>query len=349
MFKMSGKKTLGFSLILVLLMGLLAGCGGDSGDAGGDGDKVQVWKIATMGPEDHQITKALKMLEEEIESRVGDQVDVQVYPNGQLGSSPDQVLGGLQNNIIELGEMAINNCAEYTTAFIPMDVPYFFLSRDQAVNFINSEAGEILRDKVREESGLELLAFLDFGFRSITNSRGPINSPADIEGLKIRTLSNPIHMKAFESLGGKPTAMAFSEVYTALQQKTIDAQENPVDTIYNGKFHEVNKYITISDHVYTFDALLMNTDTYNNLSDEIRDALHESIDAILDKQYALCQEGLEDAIGLLEDAGAEINYLSEEDKLEFQKAVAPSWELGAQMCGQDYFDQMLEIAEKSMP
>ena len=335
----------GIALMLVVFIILLAGCSGKNSapapDSLATSDKPAtsiVWKLATMANDSHQITITMKKLSEEMKKRTNGEVDIQVFANGQLGTSPDQVLGGIQNKVIEMGEIAINNCAEYTTAFIPMDAPFMFLSRDHALRFVDGEAADIIKDRVREEAGLELLAFIDFGFRDLTNSRGPVETVEDLKGLKIRTLSNPIHMKAFESLGALPTAMAFSEVYTALQQKTVDAQENPPDTIYNGKFHEVNNYITISEHVYTFDGLFMNADTYAALPDNIKNALTESLEAIKQEQRDRCIKGIEEAIKLLEDTGANVNYLSEEAKIEFQKAVAPSWELAASKCGKDYFD-----------
>jgi tripartite ATP-independent transporter DctP family solute receptor len=341
---MKAVKTFLMVIVVLAIVACNKSGGTTQGSSGSGKDAVQVWKVSTMGNDQHQVTMTLRDFAEEVKKRTNGAIDIQVFPNGQLGTSPDQVLGGIQNGIIEMGEIATTNCTEYTKTFVPIDTPYTFLSRDQAVKFITDENNiKIFRDKVRADVGLYLVAFLDFGFRDVTNSRRPIRTPADLRGLKIRTLSNPIQMKAFEALGALPTPMAFSEVYTALQQKLVDAEENPPDTIFLQKFHEVNKYISLTDHQYSFDAFFMNANKYDSLSEEHKKAITDAWLAVQQKSYDRCYQGIQDAISQLKEAGAEINELTPQEKAQFQAAVKPAWDLAAQTCGQEYFDQIQQL------
>jgi TRAP-type C4-dicarboxylate transport system substrate-binding protein len=178
------KRGLSLLLILVFVTVLLAGCNSETASKPGESVKTgekQIWKVSLMGSESHPVSQGFQIFKEELEKRVGDQVEVQLYYNGQLGTSPDQTIGGMQNNIIHFSDIALGNVVEYSTAFVPLDVPYLLLNRDTALALVDSEVGKEMAAKYEEDTNVKLLGVWDFGYRVLTNNVRPINDVADFK------------------------------------------------------------------------------------------------------------------------------------------------------------------------
>lgn len=363
------KRTLAIIIAVVMVVGLMAACGnsGSSSTAAPStaassapassapasstasaptpaAERTEVWKISTMGADEDAVTLGLKKFEEEIEAKLPT-VDVQVFDNGTLGTSTDATLGGILNGIVQGSEVASGNAAEYTSAFVPLDSPYLFIDRDQVLKFVQSDAVQMMREKCEADSGLYFVGFLDFGYRNLSNSKREVSTIADISGLKVRTMSNPIHMAAWEALGANVTVMSFSELYTALQQHTVDGEENPLSVMYMYSFYEPNPYITLTEHVYTLDAYFMGADWFNGLSDEYKNAVTDSWKAVMEYQFPISNENNETALQKLKDAGATVSEFSVEEKQKAQELVADSWKLAAETCGEEYYNQIVDIAK----
>jgi tripartite ATP-independent transporter DctP family solute receptor len=145
-----------------------------------------------------------------------------------------------------------------------VDLPFLFRDREHAYKVLDGPIGRELLETFSIK-GVKGLAFWENGFRHITNNLRPINKPEDLKGIKIRTMENKVHLAAFKAFGASPTPMAWSEVYTALQQKTIDGQENPVAIIFHQKIYEVQKYLALTGHFYSPTPLLMSLKAFNSL------------------------------------------------------------------------------------
>jgi len=306
----------------------------------------QIWKVSLMGSETHPVSQGYKIFKEELEKKVGDQVEVQLYYNGQLGTSPDQTIGGMQNNIIQFSDMALGNVVEYSNAFLPLDVPYMFLSRDTALSVVDSEVGKAMAAKYEEDTNVKLLGVWDFGYRVLTNNVRPVKEVADFKGLKIRTLSNNLHLKAFEIFGAVPTTMPYSEVFTGLQQGTIDGQENPLGTIYDSKFHEVQKYLSLTNHVYGFLGMHMSADLYNSQTDEVKKAIDESAAIAIEKEREICQKINEESLEKIKADGTEVNEVSEKVMIELRDMMAPVRQMTSDIVGADYMNAVLDEIKK---
>lgn len=191
-----------------------------------------------------------------------------MYLDGVLGSSPDELIGGAQNGAFDMIALSFGSWGDYTDAFAPLSIPYLFTSTEQLHQFIDGEAGDEIKAKVEQDTGMVILAFLDVGFRNITNNRQAIVSPDDMKGLKIRTLNDRYQIAAMEALGASTQQVSFSELYSALQQKLVDAQENPIINTYTSKFYEVQKYMTLTRHNYTFTILAISRAALNRLTAE---------------------------------------------------------------------------------
>ena len=223
------------------------------------------------------------------------------------------------------------------------DLPFLFTSTEGADAICDGEIGQSINQTIEENSGIHILCYYENGFRCVTNSVREIVTPADLEGLKIRTPESDVYLATFQQLGANPTPMAFSEVFTALQQGTIDGQENPLATIYQNNFYEVQPYVTRTGHIYSVHMLTINADLYNGLSDEDKAAFDEAA-AYASKVNRDLSRELDDQYAKdLADAGMTVTELTAEQKAEWQEACAPVYDQFADTIGADLIAQAKEI------
>lgn len=268
------------ALLVSLLILSLAGCGGQKQEQTQPQaekqpeKKVIEIKLAGTLPKGHAITDACFKFEEEVEKLTNGQVDVQVFPNLQLGGGRE-IIEGVQMGNIQMCESSLAPMAGFNKTFLAFNLPYLFKTREIAYKFLDGPIATEMKDSV-QQNGFKILEYWENGFRHVTNSKRPIKVPADLKGLKIRTMENPVHMEAFRQMGANPTAMAFGEVFTALQQGAIDGEENPYSNINSMKFQEVQKYITNTGHFYDVTGFMINPDFFNKLPADIQDAIKKA-------------------------------------------------------------------------
>lgn len=253
-----------------------------------------------------------------VEARTNGAVKVQIHPSNTLGNEREMLestqLGVMQGCIIAEGTVPV---------FYPMvqvfSVPYIFATESVGWAVTDGPFGNALFDDMRKKTGLRVIATGRGAFRNFTNSKRPITSVKDMNGLKIRTMQVPAHMTMVKSLGGAPTPIAWAELYSALQTGVVDGQENPVGVIVSGKLAEVQKYLTLDGHVYSTSFFIINDQWLAGLPKEYQQA-------ILDAGRAATVTGrgmsrLQDAMGIetLQNAGMKISSLSPESLAEFRK------------------------------
>lgn len=255
---------------------------------------------------------------------------VEEYSNGTLKIShfPDNMLGNDEQtfNMTQTGEcdLAVGSASTVATTYNDLyiyDVPYLFMNKDEVYDIgFNGEAGQAIL-KGFDQFGLRGMAFWENGFRNITTNDKDIATVEDLHGLKIRTMPNELHLNAWKAMGANPTPMAFGELFTALQQGTVDGQENPLGIITGNKFEEVEKYCTLTEHVYTPYYVVMNMDKWNSLTPEQQDALTRAMEETTAYQYELSQRYEDEATSVMEEAGCAVRTLSDEEKLSFKEAA----------------------------
>ena len=275
-------------------------------------------RLAHYGSAADTVTKAAERFAELVSEKTGGAVAVEVFPNGELGDSPTMLEGA------RLGTIDITTVGNpYFIGFLPelnlLDLPFLFQSDAHAFAVLDGEVGQALMDDM-QGAGLQGLAFWELGFCDLTNSVRPIETPADLEGLKLRTTPNPAHVLAFETLGANPTPMPFAEVYSALETGTIDGQENPINHIHANKLHEVQPYLSLTHHAYTTSPLVMNANRWNGLSPEVQTALKEAALEAATYQRQLNDEEEAGSLQAMKDAGVEV--VEEPDVEAFREAVA---------------------------
>lgn len=260
---------------------------------------------------------------EALQTRLGDAHTVEFYADGQLGDEKELMqklrLGTVQFTLIS---SIMTNVAPEFALF---DMP--FLVKDRAhLKKIDAEIVQTELAPKAEGQGLHVLSTWENGFRQITNNTRPINTPADLDGLKIRTPSSEWRVAMFKEWGANPTPMSFSEVFVALQTGTMDGQENPLTNIVGANFQEVQKYLSLTGHVYSPTYLTTGVQTWSGLADDVKNAVTEVAAEVQEWSLAEGEKADNELVEKVRAAGVEVN---EADKAAFIAASAPVYSMFA--------------------
>lgn len=242
----------------------------DGSQASDSSEPAITIEVSSSLPEDSFAGVFLREFEERVESELAGEVDIELFFGGVLGSEQD-VLQGLKVGTHQ-ATLSASGVAEINPRTAIFDLPYLFESREDVAEMMDGPAGDLLREGF-EGQGMELLALWDNGYRVITNNVRPIETPADLDGLRIRTPNSTFRVEMFETLGANPTPLSFSEVYSALDQGVVDGQENPVNVVNSALLYEVQDYLSISNHVYLPTFLLFSEQTLASMPDDVRETL----------------------------------------------------------------------------
>ena len=238
-----------------------------------------------------------------VKERTNGGVEINIYPNSGLGPGPQalNLLRGGSIEIVQSGSTTFNGLVGETAA---LELPFLFRDAEHAYRVLDGKVGQSVLDKLAPH-GVQGLAFLENGWREVTNSRRPVRSHEDIKGLKIRTTPNPFHIQAFQLLGANPVPMAYAELYPALETGAIDAQEHPLPVLWAAKFHEVQKYLTLTHHAYSPLILVMNKPKFESLPAEYQTILLESARETANYQRDLNAKQVAEIIVGLKEAGVD--------------------------------------------
>ncbi|OXS74199.1 DctP family TRAP transporter solute-binding subunit [Domibacillus enclensis] len=344
------KKLLSFLTLIVLAMSLAA-CGSSNEEGSGEGaeapDKVQL-KLSTPDPDNASVTVAAKELAKVISEKTNGEVEVSVHPNGTLyGGDPGAGIKQLGAGGLDMLMLSTSLYANYDQRFNAISVPYLFDDKEQFTSFLNDDLGQSLLEST-SELGIKGLGYWARDFRQITNSVRPITEPKDLEGVKLRVPNNPLWIEFFQGAGTVTTPMDFSEVYNALQMKTIDGQENPIGVIVASKMYEVQDYLTVSNHMADGWLVGMNEEKLNGLSEEHQTAIQEAVEEMQGWLADYDAEESEKAIQLMEDEGMKVNELTSEQQQKFVEVSKQAYPTFKQLIQDDeYFADVLEFVGKS--
>jgi tripartite ATP-independent transporter DctP family solute receptor len=278
-------------------------------------------KFANQNAKGHPIVLGMEKFAELVEQKSGGRLKVQVFPGGVLGS--DQAnLSSLQGGTLEMASMNSGIFASLVKEFAIYDFPFLFANPKEADAVVDGPFGQSLHAKLQER-GLVGLAYYELGFREMTNSKRPITKVEDIAGLKLRVIPNPINVDWVSALGANPTPLPFPELYAALEQKAVDGQENPVATIKGAKLYEVQKYITMTNHQYNPQSVVVSKKFWDTLSAAdhriLQDAAHESARYQREQSRAQLAAGLED----LKKAGMQVSELPPAEVAKLREKMKP--------------------------
>ena len=280
-------------------------------------------KLAHSNPERvySHLHSPLVLFKSEVERRTGGDIKVTIYPNGTLGKQK-AMLEQLARGVIQGVSLSEGGVAPFYPNIAVFSIPYLFSEADIAYEVLDGPLGDYLKDDVAKVAGFRPLAWgEDAGFRNFTNSKKPIKTPEDIKGMKIRTMTVPAHMEMVKAMGGIPTPVSWSELYTALQTKVADGEENPVSNIRNARLEEVQKYLTLDGHVYSIMAIYVNEKWFQDLPPQHRQALLAA--GKLAAQATRCLSRINEEIDLeyLKSKGMEVYAPTLAEKELFKKAT----------------------------
>lgn len=275
-------------------------------------------------------------MQKAVAERMGGRYRIELFPNFQLGGEREMTEGA-QLGTIDLVTTSTGPVGNFVPDTLITDIPFLFRDYAHARGVLDGPIGQAILDKCPSK-GLVCLAWSENGFRHLTNNRREVKSPADAKGLKIRTMENQVHMQAFRTLGALPTPMAFPELFSALQQGTVDGQENPIGVIVSAKFVQVQKHLTLSGHLYSPALVLMSPAAYNKMSPEDRKLIMQ----IAREGVAITRKKVETAetegVDALKAAGMQVRSLSADEKAAFQASLAPAYAEYAKRFGQAQID-----------
>ncbi len=292
-------------LYCLMFVGLLAG----------PAHAQKVLKVGIGLSDDHPQGVSVKKFGEILAQKTGGKLTVKLFASGALGNDVTMISalrGGTQEMVVPDSSTLVNLIKDFGVLNLPLQIT----SEQEADALLDGPFGQKLLAQLPDK-GLVGLGFWENGFRHVTNGRRPINKADDLAGLKIRVIQNPLFIDTFNALGANALPMPFTELYTALEQKTVDGQENPTATILASKFHEVQKHVVLSRHIYSVWVLLMSKRTWDGLSPEEQKAVQEAgREATLFERKTIREFG-DKALGDLKKLGMQVTELppAEQDRL----------------------------------
>ncbi len=304
-------------ILLIIVLGfalIISGCGNKATTSQGP---ITI-KLAHVVAENHASHIALQQFKKDVEEKSAGKVKVEIYPNGQLGNDR-QAIEAVSLGTLEMTMCVTSVAAGFDEKLTVLDLPFLFKSKEAAYKALDGEFGERL-NKLLVAKNIVNLGFAEGGYRHITNNLRPITKPEDLKGIKIRTMENPLHIATFKAFGANPTPMAFGELFTALQQGTVDAQENPFNLVITSKFYEVQKYMSLTGHVYGSVGIFINKKYYDGLPADIQKIVKDAADNAKKLQRQLLTKQDDEAVTVLKTK-MQINDLTSDQKQAFVNAA----------------------------
>lgn len=271
------------------------------------------------GNEDSIAYRSVERFDEVLNELTDGAVDINLFANSALGNQ-ESSLEALQTGLLGMATVETP-----ITSVVPelgaTALPYIFSGREHVATALDGEAGEMIEAMLLEQ-GLRPVAFLEGGFRQITNNVRPIVTPADLEGVKMRTPGSALRIKIFNTYGANASPLPFSELYSALQTGVFDGQENPVIWAQTQRFYEVQDYLSLTNHLYTITYLLISENEFQDLTEEQQQAMMEAGDAAEAYSVKLGTQADQEIVAFLEEQGMQVN---EADIQAFTDASKPIW------------------------
>ena len=337
------KKSLLIFVSLLLTFSLIVGCSSGSNNnqqqgSADQGDKKVTIRVGHVLSPDHSYTIGLNHFAQLVKEKSNGSIEVQVFPSSQLGNERDLV-EGMQLGVVEMGLISTGPISGFVPEIMLFDLPYIFESAAHAEKVLDGEVGQIIDEKILN-AGIRNLAWWEQGFRSVYNNIRPIEKPADMAGIKIRVMENPLMIDTFNIMGGRSTPMAWGELYTGLQQGVVDGAEGAAETAYTGGFGDVTKYGSLTKQFYSAVPLLIAEDFFQKLSPAQQKALQDAAIEARDFERKIIREREAEFIQKLKDAGIVYN---EPDLEPFKQAVQPLYEkYASQVGGKELIQKVLD-------
>lgn len=301
-------------------------------------DKI-VLKMGTLGSTEYFYYKGAKRMADEMASKSAGRVDIQVFPNQQLGNERDMI-EGLQLGTIDLAVINTPLLAGFDPRFLIFDMPFMFNDWAHVDKVLRSPIGADLI-KSLESKKIKAFNFSTAGFRHVLNYKKPVKTPEDLAGLKIRTLDNPVHVAIMNAMGANATPMQYSEVATALRQHTVDGLDSPAPAAVTEKFYETNKYLSLTGHVFTGVIYLMSLQRFSSLPADLQKTMAEAAQVGADTETELYNKFDDQSLVVLaKDHGMQIDKV---DREKFRARMKPVFDRYQDRVGKDLIEKVAKL------
>lgn len=326
--KKSRNKVLALALIACMVTSFTA-CSGNNTETQASKSDTQVANSDTTTETPITLTCAITMsedsvyysdltkLQEEL-NKSSDSITLDIQAGGVLGGETEYI-EGLQAGTIDVMIVSFSPLSATSPKCGMFEIPYLIDDFDHLNRVWESSIGDEIRTDL-SNIGIRALGVMDFGYREMTNNTRPITTPEDLKGIILRVMQSDIQIRSWETLGATPVTMAVTEVFSALQTGTIQGQENPINAICSNGFHEVQKYLSMTNHLYAPVMLAISESAWNRMSETQRNALLEAASATAENSPAVCEKYTESGMQTILDAGVEVN---EVDREAFEAAIQP--------------------------
>ncbi len=294
--------------------------------------------------EDHPVGNGIKAMQACLDDKSGGKLKLTAFWGGALGGDL-QATQALRSGVQEAVVTSSSPLVGIIPALGVFDLPFLFASPEEAYEVLDGDFGDMMSAKL-EEAGLINLGYWENGFRNLSNSQRPVTKWEDFEGLKVRVMQNDIFLDTFQNLGANATPMSFGEVFSALETKAIDAQENPYVTIDTSKFYEVQKYVTETNHAYTPFLFLFSKAIFDTYTPEEQAALRECAAVGRDEERKVIQELNKKSLEKIKEAGLEVNVLSPEEQARIREKSMVVYDKHKATIGTDVVDGILAKLEE---
>ena len=295
-------------------------------------------KLGHVAPTDEPYHQAAEKFAELVNKNTGGAVQIQIFPNSLLGGQRE-LLEGLQ-----LGSVDITlTTAAVLSSFLPktqvIELPFMFRDREHVYKVVDGPLAKEIYDG-DDKKKMKVIDTWENGFRNITNNVRAIEKPEDMKGVKIRVMENKMYIEMFKALGANPTPMARGELFTGLQTKVVDGQENPLGQIYTSRFYEVQKYATLSGHTYSPEVVVFSLATWKKIPAKHQEVILKASAEARQYNRELSAKMDQEFVGKLKEKGMTVTALTAQQIVPFQEKMMPVWDMFADKIGKDLIQKI---------
>lgn len=331
--------------LIVLLVLLLTACSDETQSTNRKNDESDTYiiKAGHAAALEHFGQDTFVKFKEIVETNSNGKINVEIYPAGELGGEREMLEMLLMNEITMMAPASapLDAVTKYMAAW---DLPYLFPDHETAHKVLDGEVGQYVLDSMADK-GLVGLGYWENGFRHLTNSVKPVASVADMAGLKMRTLENPMQIKAWSLTGAEAAPLGFTILYDALKSKQFDAQETPLSLMYSMKFYEAQNYLTLTGHTYSPWPVVINKTFYDDLPEDLQQVVSNAVIETREFNRELSKEDEQKSLQLLQDEGMEVTELTEEEKQQFKQAMNEIYEDVKEDVGDEFFNKLMNAVQ----
>lgn len=330
-----------------LVVSLVACGGGEQGGTTGDASfKIRFATNSSAadvaGEGISQTGKGMLYFCKEIEKRSNGRITTQIFTDGQLASSTQEYIGNAQSGAYEMFMLNCGSWADYTPAYAGLNIPYLYMDYDDAYAVLDSELRQEWDARAEADTQCIPLAHLDIGFRQLTANK-EVHAPADMKGVKIRTMVDPIQMACWEALGASVTPVPYAELYTALQQNLVDAQENPPSNIVSSKLYDLQDYCMVTNHNFTTTIMAASPGFWNGLSDEDKELIRQTWKDTEMYVRSLTAELSDGFFDQMAEGGTKVVELTESELKAFQDVAKTIWSQVESQMGSEAYNKLIDF------